>query len=316
MRRLVAALVTAMILSVSLAMGSAQARTPTPTPTLTVTPRPYPTPWPTSTPRPPAEQTDSFEGTAWLDAQMSAGPIVARIGEQTCSEETPVINIPCDPACTVFHYYIDVVSQNLKPGCGTEGAPITFFVAGKQASQTAAWHAGASQFLNLVAGPPFASIGGNFAGTRGLPILHYPYTEESSVLIPYIDGVACGYDDYFWCDVQGGCSYSAIVYSDEQRSGCGYEGAPITFRLLDSQRNLMATAEERGVWHSWDGSWSDQPGLDLTFFTPGGIRIGSVGTGDSQSGGHTSTGVVVTWLAIGGLATVAAGAMLRKKAKS
>jgi len=311
-RRLVATLGAVMILSISLAMGSAQARAPTPTPT----PWPYPTPWPTSTPRPPADQLASFGGAAWVDARMSGGPVGAKIGDQICGEEATVVSPPCDPACTILSYGIDVVSDQLKPGCGYEGATIAFFVEGRQASQTATWYAGSHQFLPLIAGPPFARKWGGFAGTPDLPILHYPYSEESSVLIPYIDGVACGYNDYLWCDGEGGCRYSAVIYSEQQRAGCGYEGAPIMFKLVDGQGNVMATAAERGAWHAFDGTDQTAEELDLTLVTPSGIRIGSVGTGDSRESGGMRAGVVALGLAIAGVAMFVAGATLRARRAS
>ena len=313
MRKLVAALVTVIILSISLGVSSAHARTHTPTPTPTLTPWSSPTPWPTSTPRPPADQLASFGGAAWVDARMSGGPVGAKIGDQICGEEATVVSPPCDPACTILSYGIDVVSEQLKPGCGYEGATITFFVEGKQASQTATWHAGSYQFLPLIAGPPFARRWGGFSGTPDLPILHYPYSEESSVLIPYIDGVTCGYNDYFWCDGEGGCRYSAVIYSEQQRAGCGYEGAPIMFKLVDGQGNVMATAAEKGVWHAFDGTDQTAEELDLTLVTPSGIRIGSVGTGDSRESDGPLIDVVVLGLALAGLATLATGATLRKR---
>jgi len=233
------------------------------------------------------------------------------IGDQICGE-AEYIGIPCDPACTFVEYRLDVVSDRVKPGCGYEGAAITFFVKGMQASQTATWHAGSSEHLPLTAGPPFASVGGHFLAPQKLPTLHSPYSEDSSILIPFINGVACGYDDYFWCADGIGCSYSTIIYSEQQRPGCGYEGAPITFKLVDAQKNVIATAAEKGVWHAWDGRWPSQQELNLTLVTPGGIRIGNVGTGDARSGAHKPINVAIA-MALAGMATLVTGAMLRRR---
>jgi hypothetical protein len=197
----------------------------------------------------------------------------------------------------------------LKPGCGKEGDAITFFVEGKQAWQTATWHASSNEFLRLIAGPPFATVWGGFAGTPDLPTLNYPYTEGKSLLIPYVGGVACGYDDYFWC-VSGGCEYSTVVYSNEQRQGCGYEGAPITFKLLDNEHNVKATALQRATWHAWDGS--EQSPLNLTFVTPSGIRLGSVGTGDSRCQ-DAAPFEAMLGLTLAGAVSLATGAALRRK---
>ena len=103
------------------------------------------------------------------------------------------------------------------------------------------------------------------------------------------------------------------VYSQEQRVGCGTEGAEVTFKLVDGQGNTLATAEQKGIWHAWDGMRDTSQILNLTLVTPGGIRIGNVGTGDSQGSGGTPTGVVALGLALAGVATVAAGATLRKR---
>ena len=104
--------------------------------------------------------------------------------------------------------------------------------------------------------------------------------------------------------------YGVVVFSDQQQAGCGYEGAPITYKLLDPNGNVIAVAREKGVWHAWGGRSSSQE-LYLTM-VPGDIKIGSVGTGDSQSGDGVPRGLVLG-LALVSVTTLATGMRLRKR---
>jgi hypothetical protein len=53
-------------------------------------------------------------------------------------------------------YVVDVVSDSQVPGCGTDGATVTFLIAGRQGQQTGLWKAGQNP-LNLTAEtPPYA----------------------------------------------------------------------------------------------------------------------------------------------------------------
>ena len=316
MRKLVAALVTVIILSISLAMGSAAARTPTPT--ATMSPLPSPTPSPTATPTIPPDQIAVFRAHTWVDAHLVGAPIVAKIGDTDCGQSVPVA-IVCDPISCGPVQDVPVVSNQVKPGCGFDGAKISFLVAGKPALPTVTWHAGRGPFLELVAGYPFASFGGTFSWPGQLPWLDRNDSETASVLIPYIGDKACGYNDILTGEwgttgwIRNAYHYSLIAYSNEQRVGCGYEGAPITFKLVDAQGNILATAGQKGVWHAWDGTPATFESLNLTLVTPSGIRVGSVGTGDSRESGGTRAGVVALGLALAGLATLATGATLRKR---
>ena len=319
MRKLAAALGAGMILSISLAAGVAQARTPTPTATSSPLPLPSPSPSPTATPTMPPDQVAIFRARAWLDARLTGETIVAKIGETECSQSfwVPIV---CDPSSCGPVQDVEVVSNNIKPGCGFDGAEITFFIEGKRAPRTTVWHAGRQIFNDVVAGFPFASIWGVFSWPGQLPILDLNADETRSVLVPYIGNTVCGYGSILRPET--GASgrtedqylYSLVVYSDEQRAGCGTEGALITFKLADGQGNTLATAEQKGIWHAWDGMRDTSEILDLTLMTPGGIRIGSVGTGCSQGRGGAPVGVVALGLGIAGITTVAAGATLRKRA--
>jgi len=273
-----------------MAGASAFAKTPTPTATPTFTP--------VATSTPSAQQVDVFRGQAWLNGQASAGPITAKIGDIVCSEPSTAIT-PADSTETI--YTVRVLSSDLRPGCGQADALITFFVEGQRASQTAIWQAGGSQFLSLIAGPPFARFFGTSSTSR---------TRTESI-IPFVNDQACGYD-------RGGGfvdpehNYEAIVFSNEQQVGCGTEGALITFKILDAQGNIIASANEKGVWHAWDGI-SDLQRLDLTIGPAGGTKIGNVGTGDGSQEGTSLWGFVAVGLGAAGLTGMAIGTALKRK---
>ena len=319
MVRILAALVAAAVMSLAMvSVGMVNARAPTPTPTMT--PWPSPTPWPTATPTLPPDQVAVFRSLSWLDARLTGGLVVARIGGIECGQSYPVA-LACDPYSCGPAQDIQVVSNNIKPGCGYDGADISFLVEGRQASRTAVWHAGRQPWLTLTAGLPFAMVSGNFSWPDQLTYLDHDLDadDRESALVPFIGDTPCGYDDILVPEVgmdgavKGVYRYGAVVYSREQRAGCGYEGAPITFKLLDSQRNVVATAVERASWHAWDGTPGTGEQLDLTLVRTGGIRLGSVGTGDSQSRGESLPSGVMPGLALAGLLMLRLGAALRSR---
>ena len=284
---------------VVLGSRAAYAATPTPTATSTVTATPA------ATPTPSPQQMARFHGEPWVDARVSKADITAKIGNVVCGTGgmIPMADVP-------LAYQVSVVSDQIKPGCGREGAVVTFLIGDRQASQTAVWHVGADTLLNLVAGPPFSLISGSTSLTC---------TEIERLaprLVPFIDGTACGQErpsDVLSAPCRGELSgYAAVVFSAEQQAGCGVEGAEVTFKLLDAQGNVIAVAKEKGVWHAWDGVSSPQQ-LNLTFAPVGGIRMGNVGTG----GGGRQTGspwsALAAVLSGAGLIGIAAAAALRKR---
>jgi len=143
----------------------------------TLTPTATPTPSPTPSP----EQVAMFEGAAWVDARASSGPVVAMIGGVECNSEPSSAGVPPDGGGVI--YGVIVVSAQVKAGCGQEGSVVTFSVEGKQAEQTAVWHAHTTQFVNLLAGPPFAGFSGS-PGIASLP--------EGESILPFIGTQACG----------------------------------------------------------------------------------------------------------------------------
>jgi hypothetical protein len=201
------------------------------------------------------------------------------------------------------------VPAEAKPGCGYEGAPVTFYVGTMQATATAVWHAGASQEVNLTAGPAFAFFRGELTFQSGID-------ESIGVSAPvgmyaFIGDNVCGGETR---GVWKRFPYYVVVYSDEQQAGCGTEGARVTFTLRDRQGNIIGVAREKGVWHAWGVENVGQE-LDLTMDPVGGITIVNVGDGSSQGSGTLWRELSLVLAAVG-LGGFAAGAALRKRAES
>lgn len=261
-----------------LVVDAAHAQTPTPTSVLT--------PTATSVPLEPA----LFIVVPWVNGQNTAhGNVTARIGETLCATGVPLVL----PGGSRVDYSLSVPSQEAVPGCGYEGAVVTFFVDGRQAPQTAIWRSGGagdpSRIINAIIGPPFAHF---------ITISEEAEFEPGRSLVPYIGGKACG--------------YGGVVYSNELEPGCGVEGAEVTFKLLDAQGNVVAVAKEKGTWHAWDGM-SDPQLLNLTFEPAGGITMPGTGTGD-EAGRAASWGHLAVALASVGMAGGIAAAAFRRRA--
>jgi len=70
-----------------------------------------------------------------------------RKGTWTATEASPEYGIKSGDSL----YVVDVVSDSQVPGCGTDGAIVTFLIGGSPAEQRGLWKAG-SNTLNLTAG--------------------------------------------------------------------------------------------------------------------------------------------------------------------
>ena len=102
-------------------------------------------------PSPPA----SFAGTVKLDGQSvpDGTPILARVNGNLCGEgsrrpgekgtwtsDRDLADLGAKEGDSI--YIVDVVSDSQTPGCGTEGATVTFEVDGRPANEQAPWKAG------------------------------------------------------------------------------------------------------------------------------------------------------------------------------
>lgn len=106
----------------------------------------------------------------------------------SCYADKPVpcIRIPVNPCCPdQLSYRLDVFLASVRPGCGYEGATISFFVGDERADQTAVWHAGSSQELNLTAGPRPALFRGSL--TLGVEHPIKPFGYLVAILVGLLD---------------------------------------------------------------------------------------------------------------------------------
>ncbi len=243
-------------------------------------------------------QPASFGIIPWVNGRDdTALSVTAWIGGTLCATGVPFFP-PTDPSPTRSRaiFQLTVPAEEVLPGCGREGAIVTFFVDGQRAPQTAVWHAnafrGAFQGLNLIIGPPFARFIVNPSGEVVEP------SGPVRRFVPYIGDKACG--------------YAGVVYSNEQEPGCGVEGSQITFKALDAQGNVIAVANEKATWHAWDGV-SDVQHLDLTFGPAGGITVPNTGTGDGPGSGGNPWLRLSIGLALAGLASGICGLALRRR---
>jgi len=299
----------------------ARTRTPTPTARPTITATPSPSPCPTAL---APEQVAQFSGERWLYAPgpYPPGPVRARIDGTVCSVSAyppscgqppaglqPPITIPSDPGPITGSYAINVLPASTKPGCGYEGAQVTFYFGDTQATKTATWHAGRSQEVDLTTLPAFAFFHGRF----GFPDKAPAVATRQVHFYAFVNGNLCGREIRgVW---MGESFYYVTVRSAEQQPGCGTEGAEVTFELADTQDNILGVAREKGIWHAW-GEGNVGQELDLTMDPVGGITIGNVGDGSSQGSGTALWKELSLVMAAMGLGGFAAGVALRKRAES
>jgi len=300
-------LITCVCTGAALFVGSpAEARTPAPTPTSA--------PTPTATPSIPPVQFNVFP---WVNADNTCREVTAYIESTLCATGIPVVSPGSHN--TGYHgshglvFHLSVPSQQDKPGCGYEGAEVTFSIDGQRAPQTAVWHSGGimPQHITAIIGPPFARLHG---------LLYTDLILGNERVVPYVGGQVCADAPPFQSPFQwiGASPYSwgVVVYSNEQVPGCGVEGSQITFKLLDSQGNVVAVANEKGTWHAWDGI-SDMQIVDLTLAPADGgatISMPNTGTGGASPGEARVWGRLSVLLAFAGLTSAALGFALRKRA--
>jgi hypothetical protein len=106
-------------------------------------------------PTPPAR----FFGTATVNGQPAASgtAVQATIGGKVCGSGS---------VSSGGSYVVDVASGTTEPGCGTNGATVSFTVGGAAASETGTWQQGAFIQLNLTAAAATATPSPTAAPTR------------------------------------------------------------------------------------------------------------------------------------------------------
>ncbi|MGD0114467.1 MAG: hypothetical protein ABSC13_00485 [Dehalococcoidia bacterium] len=305
-----------LLLSASLASGHALARTPTPTATAS--------PTPTSTPSSPgaialSPDIEYFTINLWVNGNQDwQSQIVAKIGGVVCGTEAQ--SPGSFPDSGVVEHVVQVKSDALIPGCGKPGASITFLVNGRPADRIAEWSDAKGQEVPVSSGPVWSGgsfdlltllVGPSFARVWGDADLQLKTGDEK--IIPYIGETACGYLETPWMGEAPPYGYTVAVYSRELQPGCGYEGATITFKEFDTTgKVLLGTSAQTAIWHAWDGTGDSMRRADLTFTAAATINIGGMGDGSSRAGGAPFD--IALGLAVAGVAALAAGAALRKRA--
>lgn len=88
-----------------------------------------------------------FFGTVTLNGQPApnGATVQARVGSNNCGTGSVT------SAGSSSSYVVDVLSATTQPGCGTDGATVSFTVNGAPASQTGTFQTGAFVSLNLTA---------------------------------------------------------------------------------------------------------------------------------------------------------------------
>jgi hypothetical protein len=201
----------------------------------------------------------------------------------------------------------------VKPGCGYEGAQVTFFINDEQARQTAIWHASSVQEVDLFH-VPFAEFHGDITLPSGLDPSLFQYGPLG--MYAYVNGNLCG--EVGPGGIWSNFPYEEVVKSAEEQPGCGVEGAEVTFKLHDREgymlgvrRNILGVAREKGVWHAWGDGNLDQE-LDLTI-DPVGIALANVGDGGSSDSDATRWAALSLALSASGLLGIATAVVLRRR---
>jgi hypothetical protein len=194
-------------------------------------------------------RTDSafFMGLVWLDGtEPPMGTLVqAFVGGTECGQggrTTIGGNVAGqwpDGFIGRAMYLMSVSSSGKKPGCGTEGATVSFSVGGREAHQTGQWKSGESQVLHLTAGAQPAIFSGAVT-IDGEPVL------RDVPIQALIGDVLCGdlrvaHDSEPPLMEESEYRHLAVLPA-EARAGCGTEGAQIRFLVKGIQ------AKETAVW--------------------------------------------------------------------
>lgn len=245
-----------------------------------------------------SDDSAHFMGLVWLDGtEPPMGTLVqAFVGGTECGERKTTIG--GNVAGQWLHgfigraiYLMSVPSSDKRPGCGTAGASVTFWVDGKQAHQTGQWRSGDTQFLHLTVGAQPAIFSGNVTIDGG-PV------ERGVPIQAFMDGVLCGElrvaEDSEPPMMKESEYRHLAVLASEARAGCETAGAQIRFLVRGMQ------AKETAVW---------EPGfhtLDLLITTAPEETATPAAEGLPETGRGNDDGPGLPWLAAASLGSAAA----------
>jgi len=269
----------------------AVAQTPVPVstaPALTTAPETPVENLPTIAPLPTAQTAATFLGNAWVNARLSDEPVFAKVGDVVCGEArrfTP-------PGAYGSVYEVEVASADDRAGCGYEGATVTFLIGDRTANESGVWRSGQTTQLVLTVGPPFAQ----FFGTASVDAATTDLTDLQ--VVPYVNGLDCGYQLNPWQGAGSPFGYHVVVYSAEIKAGCGTDGQEVSFKLVNQRTGeIAAEAMGRAIWHPL----AFERDINLAFTRVPVAQIPVAGGGDSTG---------VTWapvFAISGLLILLGG---------
>lgn len=177
------------------------------------------------------QTASTFEGTVWVDARPApaTAAVVVTVGATSCATATVTFT---SGGREVF-YSVEVPSEADLPGCGTEGAEVTFTIDGEPAKPTGVWKAGQTQKLDIWSGEDFAAFSGKLL-LDGQPL---PTTSDSALLEAFIGATRCGSHTASLVQhplpepVEQPAYHNLIVLPETLRAGCGKPGDTITFTV-------------------------------------------------------------------------------------
>ncbi|MDI6857307.1 MAG: hypothetical protein QME71_03215 [Dehalococcoidia bacterium] len=266
-------------------LSVAEAQTPEPVSTVPETPAEN---LPTIAPLPTAQPTATFLGNAWVNARLSDEPVFAKIGDVVCGEARRFV----PPGAYGSVYEVEVASADDRAGCGYEGATVTFLIGDRTANESGIWRSGQTTQLVLTVGPPFAQFFGTASVDPATTDLNDPQ------VVPYVNGLDCGYQLNPWQGAGSPFGYHVVVYSAEIKAGCATDGQEVSFKLVDKRTGeIAAEAMGRAIWYPL----AFERDINLAFTR---VPVAQI----PVAGGDGGTGV--TWapvFAIGGLLILVGG---------
>ncbi|HXH23208.1 MAG TPA: hypothetical protein VNN10_14380 [Dehalococcoidia bacterium] len=207
-----------------------------------------------------------FVGAVYIDsAGASAGTAIeAVIGNTVCGQAVTAPGASHGPRgkAAASTFYIEVLGESERRGCGKDGDTIRFRSGGRFANEVAVWKAmppraptmfsgsAAASYpppLNLVFGPPVTVLSGLIRGQNPPP---------RSTIEAFVKGRSCGQGEVLPEEPAGDAWYVIIVRSDQATRGCAKAGDRIELRI-----------NGQPVPESPDGAPGTRS-LDITFTTP------------------------------------------------